>query len=1048
LRNLIDESVWQPERLSFDAGADCGTGLMQKRPETVHAAGRALTLVDVALTDQELEQIEALKDAARGVPPTDPDKPGTKSVRHTRTAKTQTATTPSNVAPQSTAKAARIMQALLHVPPDIEYPTWIQIGMGLKTSCGEAGFAIWKNWSKTAACYEGEQALRAKWLSFDGRAVTLGTVYHHAKLYGWSPKKPRIALPLPVRDLPIERHEPLADTVGIHEARSVTLKKLYAEIVKNDTPAPLAALRITVGVGKTSNLKTLFEDAKRAKRHLLIVARDRTQCQSYEEAGAFWRHGRENTEEGFSPQTPWHCPHVGTDGPVSRLAEAEHRLAQMCRGGHCEHGNKAMLDQAAATGREPSDVVIRFFKEFPEKRSTKACMWFDHMGDSQRQKNRVVTAAGLSPADLKTENGGQVDQIIIDESVEWSHSHALDLTTIRGYIESLQSLQDKFTVDQCKTENGFGARVEVPAWLAKTPEIFRDLAIQMGRHAATAKPGAYSPVEFDLPNIVNALGNALDDHGAAVWEKPEWQRWTDLVKAPLRALSAIRDGIDAGSLTMIDGALHVTYLHSVIENAMKKSIPILVMDATLDATAQALIPQEQVTHIVAEPNCDWIIEPRWFMSAKKDKESLTKESSKLRKTWQSQETATGFQSYVICRRTLALFILAQKTGMTENKLLEMPTNALWDLSVEQRIGWYGWHDTAHDEWNGLNCLLWGQHPVPDHTRMQQWMDHRALLMQTMPGEAPLPISNNEWTAGQWVGTGADEQQSMARLPVQPEIRAWLLQKVSDQKIQAAGRTRAVCQDRRVSVWQIGGYPMLGLAEHGIRPVYDRLVAGLSGAEVAAIHEHQRIGLINESAAMIVAAGDTITREKIRLICNSLIANESSGKFSVRSRYMYINQGRTLNGALDVNKNNELDKSLFTDGGLWDAEYAKWRTAATSEKFRAHLARGDDVVEPAAARSSEDVITEKATTVMNVHELLKKDPDSTPQEQAEALQMVDALVNMNPDPDHLVEIAWGTIDFGGSSPVELIAARLILERFEKRIEDVPFFDQPTPLRRAS
>jgi hypothetical protein len=31
--NLIDTSVWQPSRLSFDAGADCGLGLTQHRPD-------------------------------------------------------------------------------------------------------------------------------------------------------------------------------------------------------------------------------------------------------------------------------------------------------------------------------------------------------------------------------------------------------------------------------------------------------------------------------------------------------------------------------------------------------------------------------------------------------------------------------------------------------------------------------------------------------------------------------------------------------------------------------------------------------------------------------------------------------------------------------------------------------------------------------------------------------------------------------------------------------------------------------------------------------
>ena len=918
LRNLIDEKVWKPEQMSFDGGAACGSGLVQKRPTPIHADGRALTLADVALSDQECERVEVLKAAARGTTPPDPSKP--RKAKPPRIASDKASpTTAAIIAPIAPGKAARIMQALLHVPSGCDYQTWIQIGMGLKTSCGESGFPIWNHWSKTADNYPGEQSLRAKWATFDSRAVTLGTVYHHAKLYGWSPKKPRIALPLPIRDLPVERHDPLAEAVSINAARDVTLKKLYAEIVKNDAPAQLSAMRITVGTGKTSNLKTVFEDAKRAKRNLLIVARDRTQCASYEEAGAFWRHGREATEQGFTPATPWHCPHAGGEGPVAQLAASEHRLQQMCKGGHCEHGNRAMLDQAEITGREPSENVIRFFKEFPEKRSTPACMWFDHMSASQRQQVRVVTAAGLSPADLKTGTGGNVDQIVVDESVEWSHSHMLDLPTIRGYIESLQAAKNRITKDD------EGAPVD---WLEAPMAIFHDLSIKLGLCAADSPAGVYTPVTFDLPGIVTALNGALDDHGSALWEKPQWQRWTELVKAPLRALSAIKDGIAAGSLTMIDGALHVTYLHSVVENAVKKNIPIMIMDATLDATAAALVPGDQVTHVVAEPNCEWVIDPRRFVSAQKDEASLIKESVEVHKTWRAQEEQTGYKSYVITRMRLALFMLAQHCDMTVDELREMSRLELWDLSIKCRIGWFGWHDVAHDKWNGLDGLIWGQHPVPDATRIKQYMDHRALLMQVRPDLPPLPIADGEWAGDQWISTGVNEQKSQARLPVQPEVRAWLLQKVAAQKIQAAGRSRAVCQEnRKVTIWQVGGYPMVGLAEHGIRARYERLTDGFSGAEVAVLQKHRRFDLMTRAAAGVVAAGGKIMRETVRDFCKSLIGLRSSGQISVRDRYIYIYQPRTLNPGLDANKNNNLPEPFVENEGVWNDEYAEWRAQA-------------------------------------------------------------------------------------------------------------------------
>ncbi|MBU2857296.1 hypothetical protein HF289_10610 [Acidithiobacillus ferrooxidans] len=924
VRSLIDTSVWQPERLSYDSGADCGAGLEQRRPPIQHVAGGSLSLADVDLPEDDWTRYRDLVDAAKGVKPraaVSKDKSRGRNpaeVRKERAARPAAPLAPAK--PLTPAQTARVMGALLHVPSDCDYQTWITLGMALKTGCGDAGFALWDNWSKVSASYPGAQSLRAKWASFDHGHVTIKTLYYHAKQHGWDSKAKKIDLPLPVRAA--LEPEPLADAVDILKARATTLQTLYQKIVKDETPDAISALRITVGVGKTSNLKSLFDDIKR-KKSITIVAKDKKACESYEAAGAFRRHGREATEQGFTPETPWHCPHAGGDGPVQKLAEAEHRLQQMCRGGHCAHGNRAMLDKARDTGQPASDVVIRFFKEKPELLDVPACTWFDHLAAGQHHKIRVVTAAGISPADLKTTTG-QVDFLIIDEGVEWSHSHLLDLPTIRSYIESLGTLKKTITKNDQNAPTDF---LDAPV------KIFRDLAIQMGTSAATADAGVYQPVSFDLSGIVEELNAALDDHGSALWEKPQWSHWTDLVKAPLRALSAIKDGLRAGSLTMKDGALHLTYLHSVIENALRgaKKVPILIMDATLDATASAIIDDDHVTHVVAEPNCEWKIDPRWFMPAKNDAESLKKEYARLSGVWQRQEVETGFQSYVICRKALALFVLSQKTGTSVDELLELPKNELWDISIEQKIGWYGWHDVAHDDWKGLNCVLWGQQPTPDGVRLQQYMDHRAALMQIMPDQPALPMADNAWSAGQWVSTGDMEQQGQARLPVQPEVRDWLLQTVSDQRIQAAGRARAVCQDRRVTIWQIGGYPMTGLAAHGIRPQYARLVDGLSGGEVAALHAEQRMERMTTAAAALVAQGGVISRrtmrKKISTMCKPLINNKSSDGELVPSRYIYIYQDGTSSRQQEVIKNKELQHTSFRD-----TEYTVWLSTEEAARF--------------------------------------------------------------------------------------------------------------------
>jgi hypothetical protein len=46
------------------------------------------------------------------------------------------------------------------------YDDWIEIGMALKSTHGEAGFSLWHAISAEAAGYDGEADCRAKWESF------------------------------------------------------------------------------------------------------------------------------------------------------------------------------------------------------------------------------------------------------------------------------------------------------------------------------------------------------------------------------------------------------------------------------------------------------------------------------------------------------------------------------------------------------------------------------------------------------------------------------------------------------------------------------------------------------------------------------------------------------------------------------------------------------------------------------------------------------------------------------------------------------------------
>ncbi len=86
--------------------------------------------------------------------------------------------------PRDTDRAASLAEALAHIPPGIDYHSWVQIGMALKAELGDDGFALWDGWSAGSPKYDA-RPMPAKWQSFSGRGITAGTLFHFARQHGW-----------------------------------------------------------------------------------------------------------------------------------------------------------------------------------------------------------------------------------------------------------------------------------------------------------------------------------------------------------------------------------------------------------------------------------------------------------------------------------------------------------------------------------------------------------------------------------------------------------------------------------------------------------------------------------------------------------------------------------------------------------------------------------------------------------------------------------------------------------------------------------------------
>ena len=88
----------------------------------------------------------------------------------------------------STDDYSKAAAAIQFINPDIDYTTWIEIGQALHTAFGADGHQLWANWSSHGSKYKSEQDIDTHWKSFhQGKGVSIGTLFHHAKMGGYAP---------------------------------------------------------------------------------------------------------------------------------------------------------------------------------------------------------------------------------------------------------------------------------------------------------------------------------------------------------------------------------------------------------------------------------------------------------------------------------------------------------------------------------------------------------------------------------------------------------------------------------------------------------------------------------------------------------------------------------------------------------------------------------------------------------------------------------------------------------------------------------------------
>ena len=80
-----------------------------------------------------------------------------------------------------------VSAALAFIPnADLDYDSWMRIGMALKGALGDEAESLFAAWSAQSAKDVPDYTAKA-WASFQPRSIGAGTIYHHAIANGWSP---------------------------------------------------------------------------------------------------------------------------------------------------------------------------------------------------------------------------------------------------------------------------------------------------------------------------------------------------------------------------------------------------------------------------------------------------------------------------------------------------------------------------------------------------------------------------------------------------------------------------------------------------------------------------------------------------------------------------------------------------------------------------------------------------------------------------------------------------------------------------------------------
>ena len=524
---------------------------------------------------------------------------------------------------------------------------------------------------------------------------------------------------------------------------------------------------------------------------------------------------------------PWLCRQLEA---VRVAGERNQRPAMsICR--ECPHGRAA---EYRCGNQEREQRALQWFRAHGiDPLDYQSCDFLYRGLPSVKASPVIVAHAAAfseSLAVLKTDAGSVQRLIIVDESISLGKLVIAGQKSIEQWIKRIAAIKTRAEADIGKWRDIPNMRDECETWQQIVDLC--DVADDVYRRLSAALALRQAPDLHALQRLLSETRRAEQIHaGVAAWERvARVADHGDTYSIPLRALAALVASMRAGVARALPTAIEFFEPSPVLEWAKERG-SVIFLDATMPATMRAIIDQLGGRTVRAIAKQNLLLTRVTGCSYSRGIVGREGFAAHARAIWHDLETAAaqpsggawaqiGHLAHVLHAGAEAYGIdidVERKRGLTNADIAALVA-AEFRARHGVEIGWWGRHDRGHNLWSGLHLRIFGlpllgmqagDEGEAGGSLVQEWRLARAAAIVAGCDPAAWPEAVGEM----------DSVKGRPPLPVDPRVRAWLVDRYAGDLVQAIGRTRAARSAHviRVELWGGVDCPEMdqALGRHGL-----------------------------------------------------------------------------------------------------------------------------------------------------------------------------------------------------------------------------------------